>query len=69
MEIKKIGDSVLIMDILQELKGELQNRYENRLKSVMLFGSCARGGQNICRWDVEILSKRQAEMLDRIIIY
>jgi len=33
------------MDLLQELKGELQNRYGNQLKSVMLFGSYARGEQ------------------------
>ncbi|MBN1134627.1 MAG: hypothetical protein JXA38_06935 [Methanosarcinaceae archaeon] len=69
LDIKKLGDSVPIMDILQELKGELQNRYRNQLKSVILFGSCARGEKKICRWDVEILSKRQAKMLDRIILY
>lgn len=45
MEIKKAGDAVPIMNILQELKGELQSRYGDRLKNVMLFGSYARGEQ------------------------
>ena len=34
-----------IMHILQELKGELQDRYKDHLKSIMLFGSYARGDQ------------------------
>lgn len=34
-----------IMNILQELKVELQSRYGDRLKNVMLFGSYARGEQ------------------------
>lgn len=45
MKTKMTGDAEPIMEILQELKKELQNRYGDQLKSVMLFGSYARGDQ------------------------
>lgn len=45
MKTKMTGDAELIMEILPELKKDLQNRYGDQLKSVMLFGSYARGDQ------------------------
>jgi predicted nucleotidyltransferase len=36
-----------IRDILKELKEALQKRYGTRLKSIMLFGSYARGEQKV----------------------
>lgn len=36
-----------IRDILMELKEALQKRYGSRLKSIMLFGSYARGEQRV----------------------
>jgi predicted nucleotidyltransferase len=32
-----------ISDILKEFRGELENLYESRLKSIILYGSWARG--------------------------
>jgi predicted nucleotidyltransferase len=43
--IKKIGTESPIKDILQELKDGLKKRYGRKLKSMMLFGSYARGEQ------------------------
>jgi len=44
-KIKKTGTESFIKEILQELKEELRNRYGNKLKNMMLFGSYARGEQ------------------------
>lgn len=43
--LKKTRTESPIKDILQELKEELRNRYGSKLKSMMLFGSYARGEQ------------------------
>lgn len=43
MELTKDGTLSPIKDILQELKIELQKRYGNKLRKIMLFGSYARG--------------------------
>lgn len=43
--IKKTGTESPIKDILQELKDSLKKRYGRKLKSMMLFGSYARGEQ------------------------
>jgi predicted nucleotidyltransferase len=43
--IKKTGTESPIKDILQELKDGLKKRYGRKLKSMMLFGSYARGEQ------------------------
>ena len=43
--IKKTGTESPIKDILQELKDRLKKRYGKKLKSMMLFGSYARGEQ------------------------
>jgi predicted nucleotidyltransferase len=43
--LKKTRTESPIKDILQELKEELRNRYGSNLKSMMLFGSYARGEQ------------------------
>ena len=43
--IKKTGTESPIKDILQELKDRLKERYGGKLKSIMLFGSYARGEQ------------------------
>lgn len=42
---KKTGTESPIKDILQELKDGLKKRYGRKLKSMMLFGSYARGEQ------------------------
>ncbi|GFO97645.1 hypothetical protein ig2599ANME_1850 [groundwater metagenome] len=44
-DFKKTGTESPIKDILQELKEGLQKRYGSKLKSMMLFGSYARGEQ------------------------
>ncbi|VVB84904.1 Nucleotidyltransferase domain protein [uncultured archaeon] len=41
----KTGTESPIKDLLQELKDGLQKRYGSKLKSMMLFGSYARGEQ------------------------
>lgn len=43
MELTKDGTLSPIKDILHELKIELQKRYGNKLRKIMLFGSYARG--------------------------
>ncbi len=43
MELTKERTSSPIKDLLQELKIELQKRYGNKLRKIMLFGSYARG--------------------------
>jgi len=43
--IKKTGTESPIKDIHQELKDGLKKRYGSKLKSMMLFGSYARGDQ------------------------
>jgi len=43
--IQKTGTESPIKDILQELKDGLKKRYGRKLKSMMLFGSYARGEQ------------------------
>ena len=43
MELTKDVTLSPIKDILQELKIELQKRYGNKLRKIMLFGSYARG--------------------------
>lgn len=43
--IKITGTESSIKDILQELKDGLKKRYGSKLKSMMLFGSYARGDQ------------------------
>lgn len=45
--IKKTNNADLIKDILQELKERLQNRYGSKLKSILLFGSYAKGEQRV----------------------
>ncbi|MCL7413194.1 MAG: nucleotidyltransferase domain-containing protein [ANME-2 cluster archaeon] len=42
-----VGTKEPINDILQELKGGLQEKYGSKLKGVMLFGSYARGKQKM----------------------
>lgn len=42
---KKIRTESPLKDILQELKDGLQKRYGSKLKSILLFGSYARGEQ------------------------
>lgn len=51
--IKKTGTESPIKDILQELKDSLKKRYGRKLKSMMLFGSYARGEQR-CDSDIDI---------------
>jgi predicted nucleotidyltransferase len=45
LKTKNSYDAEPIMQILRELKNELQNRYGTQLKGVILFGSYARGKQ------------------------
>ena len=42
---EKTGTESPIKDIIRELKEGLQKKYGNKLKSIMLFGSYARGEQ------------------------
>lgn len=45
MDFEKTGTESPIKDILRELKEGLQKKYGSKLKSMMLFGSYARGEQ------------------------
>ena len=56
MTSKRIKNPILappIRDILPELKEALQKRYGTKLKSIMLFGSYARGEQTVSS-DIDI---------------